>query len=102
MKYIKSLSKMREKMPLDPKKKSGEFATFEKGKETELSNADFDYLNDSNNSMLPFLIKEGTFIVVDKPEEKPVSKKQQKKEKKMAKEVEAKKAAEDKEQRQGK
>lgn len=74
MKHILSTSKMRERIPLDPKKKKGKFATFTKGDVTELSDADFDYLNNKDNSMLPFLLKEGTFKIIEGdevPEKKP-------------------------------
>jgi hypothetical protein len=105
MKKILSESKMKEKIPLNPKKKSGEYAVFEKGQVTELSDDDFTYLNDEKNSMLPFLLKEGTFKLVagdEAPAEPKKSKKQQKKEAAMAKKVEEKKAVETANERQGK
>lgn len=105
MKKILSKSKMREKLPLKPEGGKARFAIFEKGKETELSEPDFDFLKGKKNGPFSFLLKEGTFVIVqgdDAVEEKPqLSKKQQKKLDHEAKVAADKAAAETANERQG-
>ncbi len=89
-------------MPLQPKKGASlKKVLFFKDKVTELSDEDYNYLK--GKSAFKFLIDEGTFKLVNEPEEKPsLSKKERKKADKAAKEAEKKQAELDKKERQGK
>jgi len=80
MKKILSKSKMREVLQL-PHDKIGKARTavFIKHTEsnpvyTDLSDSDFKFLKDKENGPFSFLLKEGTFIVVDDNDDEPPTK----------------------------
>lgn len=95
---------MREVLQL-PHSKDGKSKTalFEKDKITDLEDSEYSFLKSQDNGPFNFLVKEGTFILVDSDEEEkpPLSKKEQKRLDKAAKKIAEKEAEETKKTRQG-